>query len=44
VSYPGTSRNTTINTFRHPDNSTHLFSGKELLSRIRLAASSIGSA
>jgi hypothetical protein len=41
-SYPSSSPETTVNTFCFPDNSVHLFSGKELLSRIRAAATSIG--
>jgi hypothetical protein len=41
-SYPSSSPETTVNTFCFPDNSAHLFSGKELLSRIRAAATSIG--
>jgi hypothetical protein len=41
-SYPNYSKETTVSTYRHSDNSIHLFSGKELLSRIRLAARSIG--
>jgi hypothetical protein len=41
-SYPSSSPETNVNTFCFPDNSVHLFSGKELLSRIRAAATSIG--
>jgi hypothetical protein len=41
-SYPNYSKETTVSTYRHSDNSIHLFSGKELLSRIHLAARSIG--
>jgi len=42
TSYPSSSPESTVNTFCFPDNSIHLFSGKELLSRIRAAATSIG--
>jgi hypothetical protein len=44
ISYKSTSRDTTVNTYQFPDSSLHLFSGKELLLRIRAAASVIGEA
>jgi hypothetical protein len=40
--YEFSSPDTTVNTYLFPDSSRHLFTGKELLSRIRLAASVIG--
>jgi hypothetical protein len=40
--YKSSLNNSQVNTFIFPDGSFHLFSGKELLSRIRLAASVIG--
>jgi hypothetical protein len=42
TSYQLTSPTTQVNTYIHPDGSTYYFSGKELLSRIRLAAATIG--
>jgi hypothetical protein len=40
--YPSSSGNTTVNLFLFQDGSSHLFSGKDLLSCIRLVAASIG--
>jgi hypothetical protein len=40
--YESSSNNSQVNTFIFPDGTSHLFSGKELLTRIRLAASVIG--
>jgi hypothetical protein len=42
TSYQSTSPTTQVNTYIHPDGSTHYFSGKDLLSRIRLAAATLG--
>jgi hypothetical protein len=42
ISYPSSSGNTTVNLFLFQDGSSHLFSGKDLLSCIRLVAASIG--
>jgi hypothetical protein len=41
-SYKSSSKNTTVNSFLLPNNSIHLFTGTELLKRLRLAATSIG--
>jgi len=41
-SYPTSSPDTPVNTYFFSEDSHHLFSGKELLSRIRIAAKSIG--
>jgi hypothetical protein len=43
LSYESASRDTTVNTYYFPNRSVHHFTGKELLHRIRLAASLIGS-
>jgi len=40
--YPSTTIQTTVNTFQLTDNELHQFSGKEFLSRLRLATKSIG--
>jgi hypothetical protein len=41
-SYTGSTKDTTVNTFILPNNKFHLFSGTELLKKLRLAATSIG--
>jgi hypothetical protein len=42
ISYSTTTKDTTVNTYLLPNNKLHLFSGKELLHRIRLATTAIG--
>jgi hypothetical protein len=42
ASYPSSSKETTVNSFLLPNNKLHLFSGTELLKKLRLAAMSIG--
>jgi len=43
ISYQTTTKETAVNTYLLDNNSIHLFTGKELLHRLRLATSSIGS-
>ncbi len=40
--YPSSTKNSTVNTFSLFDNKIHLFTGTELLKRLRLAAESLG--
>lgn len=42
IKYPTSNTDTTVNTFIFNDNKIHLFTGSELLKRLRLAATSIG--
>ncbi len=42
ASYPGASPTDTVNLFRFPDGKKHIFSGSELLKRLRLAATTLG--
>jgi hypothetical protein len=42
ISYPTSSPDTTVNSFQLGKGSIHTFSGKELLSRLRMAATSLG--
>jgi hypothetical protein len=42
LTYPTTNTDTTLNTFLKQDGSIHLFSGSELLSRLRRATQSLG--
>jgi hypothetical protein len=41
-SYPISNKDTTVNSFLLPNNKLHLFTGAELLKKLRLAATSIG--
>ncbi len=42
ISYHSSTKDTTVNTYCFPNGSTHLFTNKELLQRIRKVAASIG--
>jgi hypothetical protein len=42
ITYPNSTNNTTVNSFLLPNKKLHLFTGTELLRKLRLAATSIG--
>jgi len=42
ISYPSTHPDSTVNTFMHSNSQLHIFSGQELLQRLRQAAASLG--
>jgi hypothetical protein len=42
ISYPSTTPNTMVNTFKLPNLKLHLFTGPELLKKLRLAATALG--